>query len=135
MIKTVGTPELVEYLQSQPAEAVPFLGLSGALQLTSGRWLYYGGAINNLTTTAGGVHVFDGLADTNKFIGQITAGASAAAQSTGPTYGVICEAGIYIQATGGTFNGSIWAVPLDFRMVEEWLDHKRELAGGMRRGA
>lgn len=135
MIDVVGTPELVEYLQSQPAMAVPYFSVSTSLQVAAGRFLYVGGVGRNLTTTAGGVGVYDGQADANKQIAQITIPASGASQSTGPTFGIIVENGIWIVATGGTFTGSIWLVPLDFRTIERWRDMKHGQGEAARHGS
>lgn len=135
MIDVVGTPELTEYLQTQPAMAVPYFAVSTSEQVATGRYLYVGGVGRNLTTTAGGIGVYDGQADANKQIAQITIPASGASQSTGPTFGILVENGIWVVATGGTFTGSIWLVPLDFRTIERWHELRHAGMGAARRGA
>lgn len=99
-------------MASLPAKSFQFKALAAAVQLFTGRYIVVGVSFANPGASGGLVTLYDGQDDNGVVV--YTQGVGAAQSFTTPigVNGVLVENGIYIDPSGGTITGAVWAVPL-----------------------
>lgn len=107
-----GSWEWLEFAASLPSQPNQFIAVTAGQLLLSGRYLVTGITINNTSTNAGTVTLYDGQDTTGTIV--LAQHFSASGTQTTPTVpnGVLCEIGVFMNVTAGSISGAVWAVPL-----------------------
>ncbi len=104
--------EWLSFAATLPASPIQFLSQAANKQLATGRYIVTAINAANTATTAGTLTLYDGQDTTGEILGVIEAGASLSNNLVLGTTGAMCEIGIFMAVSGGTFTGSVLAIPL-----------------------
>lgn len=104
--------EWLSFAASLPAKPFQFSALTAGRLLNSGRYILVGVSLNNISTNAGVLTLYDGQDTNGEISGVVPFAASAGAAQTFGTRGVLMEIGIYLNPSAGSVTGTVYAVPL-----------------------
>jgi hypothetical protein len=104
--------EWLSFAATLPASPIQFLSTAANKQLAGGRYIVTAINATNAATTAGTLTLYDGQDTTGEILGVINLAAGTSLNLILGTTGTLTEIGIFMAVSGGTFTGSVLAIPL-----------------------